>query len=136
MNTKINYQSIYEQLKTLQTHAYAPYSHYPVASIVKCENNYYRGVNVENGSYGLTICAERNAIFQAIAHGEKKIEAIYLITNDNNNTGTPCGACRQVISEFMPPEQDVVVFNQDGTYQVYTLKDLLPFSWSANISLK
>ncbi|MCV3728356.1 cytidine deaminase [Ureaplasma miroungigenitalium] len=136
MNTKLNYQSIYEKLKALQAHAYAPYSHYPVASIVQCQNNYYPGVNVENGSYGLTVCAERNAIFQAIAYGEKQIESIYLITNDNNNTGTPCGACRQVISEFMNPKQNVVVFNQDGSYREFTLEDLLPFGWSANVSLK
>lgn len=81
---------------------YAPYSHFPVGAAVLMGNGeYFTGCNVENASYGLTICAERVAVFQAVAAGHRDIVAVVLYTPTPTPI-TPCGACRQVISEFNP----------------------------------
>ena len=80
--------------------AYCPYSHFPVGAAVEGDDGkIYFGCNVENTSYGLTICAERNAIFSAVANGCKKIRSLVLVATEGHNTG-PCGACRSVIDEF------------------------------------
>ena len=83
-------------------HAYAPYSNFHVgAAIQLSDGRVFTGCNVENASYGLTICAERNAIFQAVAGGSQQITAVVIYTPTANPTA-PCGACRQVINEFGP----------------------------------
>ena len=82
--------------------AYCPYSRFPVgAAVLTADGRIFSGCNVENASYGLTICAERNAIFQAVAGGSKEILAVMIYTSTPYPT-TPCGACRQVINEFGP----------------------------------
>ena len=88
------------QADLVQKKAYPPYSHYYVgAALLTKSGKIFTGCNVENASYGLTICAERAAIFKAISEGEKEIEAIVVVTKDG---GMPCGACRQVLNEFNP----------------------------------
>jgi cytidine deaminase len=82
--------------------AYCPYSHFPVgAAVLTAEGGIFSGCNVENASFGLTICAERNAIFQAVACGSQQITAVVIYT-PTASPGAPCGACRQVINEFGP----------------------------------
>ncbi len=82
--------------------AYCPYSHFPVGCAVMTESGEsFAGCNVENASYGLSICAERNAVFQAVASGHKRVTAVVVYTPTSHAT-TPCGACRQVINEFGP----------------------------------
>ena len=82
--------------------AYCPYSHFPVgAAVLTAEGGIFSGCNVENASFGLTICAERNAIFQAVACGSQQIKALVIYTPTSSPTA-PCGACRQVINEFGP----------------------------------
>jgi cytidine deaminase len=82
--------------------AYCPYSHFPVgAAVLTAEGGIFPGCNVENASFGLTICAERNAIFQAVACGSQQITAVVIYTPTASPTA-PCGACRQVINEFDP----------------------------------
>jgi cytidine deaminase len=82
--------------------AYCRYSHFPVgAAVLTAEGGIFSGCNVENASFGLTICAERNAIFQAVAGGSQQITAVVIYTPTANPTA-PCGACRQVINEFGP----------------------------------
>ena len=82
--------------------AYCPYSRFSVgAAVLTSEGRIYSGCNVENASYGLTICAERNAIFQAVACNSRKIVAVMIYTSTPSPTA-PCGACRQVINEFGP----------------------------------
>ncbi len=105
--------------------AYAPYSNYQVgAAVVAKSGKIYTGSNIENASFGLTVCAERNAIFKAVTEGEREFVALAVVTT---NAGSPCGACRQVAFEFMPP--DSPVFLADETLKdvrIFTLGELLP----------
>ncbi|MHB8618333.1 MAG: cytidine deaminase [Chloroflexota bacterium] len=107
--------------------AYAPYSHYQVgAAVMTAGGLIVAGCNVENASYGLTVCAERNAIFTAIASGHRIIEALAVVT-DADEPGMPCGACRQVIQEFAAsPEILIVVGNLHDRRLRLTLAGLFP----------
>ena len=103
--------------------AYVPYSHFAVGAALQAEDGtIYTGCNVENASYGLTICAERNALFQAVAQGKRAFSAIAIVTE---NGVTPCGACRQVLAEFSP-HMMIVVADPDGRRGLYNLDELLP----------
>jgi cytidine deaminase len=104
--------------------AYAPYSKYPVgAALLTDSGELFTGCNVENASYGLTICAERNAVFAAVAAGHHRFEKIALSLADG---GTPCGACRQVLNEFSP-ELLILLGDENGNLQgSRTLRELLP----------
>lgn len=107
--------------------AYAPYSSYPVgaAAIFEGSRRIYVGTNVENASYGLTICAERNAIFQAVADGRRRLRAIAIVAGEGR-PAAPCGACRQVIYEFGPDAEVVLASARRGAMRLYRAKDLLP----------
>ena len=108
--------------------AYVPYSHYPVGAAARfASGQIYAGCNVENASYGLTVCAERNAIFQAVAKGERRLEAI-AIAVPTEAFPSPCGACRQVMREFAEDCQ-VVLVNGKGEVRLTSLKELLPNSF-------
>jgi cytidine deaminase len=105
-NQKIISKALFARLRTAATQtarrAYCPYSRFPVgAAVLTTDGRMFSGCNVENASYGLTICAERNAIFQAVAGGSKQIVAVMVYT-PTANPSAPCGACRQVINEFGP----------------------------------
>ena len=107
--------------------AYAPYSHYKVgAALLGKSGTVYTGCNVENASYGHTVCAERTAVLKAVSEGETEFEAIAVVTR---NGGSPCGACRQVLSEFSP-ELIIYIADKDGEYRTTTLKQLLPDSFT------
>ncbi len=106
--------------------AYAPYSKYKVGAAVRTKRNkIYSAANVENASYGLTVCAERCAVWSAVAAGEiKDYEAIAIVI-DEERLPTPCGACRQVLAEFAPDVR-VVLATTAGKRKVTTLSALLP----------
>ncbi len=112
--------------------SYAPYSKFKVACILIASNGKdqkeFYGVNVENSSYGLTICAERVAIFKAISEGYKNFLKIYLVAVDQNNNEVidimPCGACRQVMIEF---SSEIKIITRKGEFDI---KSLLPFAFS------
>lgn len=112
--------------------SYSPYSKYPVGAAVLAESGkIYTGCNIENSSYGLTNCAERTAIFKAVSDGEKKILAIAIAAKSS----TPCGACRQVMSEFSNASMPIILVNMDeenGTNEIIetTLGALLPLSFN------
>jgi cytidine deaminase len=111
-------------------HAYAPYSGFRVGAALLLESGeIVTAPNVENASYGLSICAERSAVARAVAqHGPKlRIHAV-AVTNLNNAPSSPCGACRQVLSEFMPPN-GLILFPFDGSPHTHTLAELFPFSF-------
>ncbi len=107
--------------------AYAPYSHYKVgAALLGKSGKVYTGCNVENASYGHTVCAERTAVLKAVSEGETEFEAIAVVTT---NGGSPCGACRQVLSEFAP-RLTVYIADKNSAYRTTTLKKLLPDSFT------
>lgn len=107
-------------------HAYAPYSGFRVgAAVLTSDGEICAGANVENASYGLTVCAERNAIFQAVAQGAAKIDALVVYTPTPAAT-SPCGACRQVLHEFGPEALIVCCTDEADAERRYTLAELLP----------
>ena len=108
----MNLEELMEKAIQASANAYVPYSKFPVGACVLTENDkIYSGCNFENSSFGLTICAERNAIGSAIADGERKIRAI-AVYSPKMDKCTPCGACRQVISEFADENTDVIFENR------------------------
>jgi cytidine deaminase len=112
-------------------HAYAPYSKYHVGACVLAEDDtMFTGCNVENASYGLTICAERAAIFALISAGKKQIKAIAIV-GSGAELGTPCGACRQVIREFAAPDAPIYLCDSRTKKVVETtnIDKLLPLSF-------
>lgn len=105
--------------------AYAPYSRFAVgAAVLSDDGRIHAGANVENASFGLSICAERNAIFRAVADGARRIDALLVYTPTAGPT-PPCGACRQVLAEF-GTDALVVCCSDDGGDRRYRLADLLP----------
>lgn len=114
----------------LLKNSYSPYSNFKVASsVITKDNQFFGGVNVENSSYGLTMCAERNAIFNAISNGIKKENIDYLIlVSESKKKIFPCGACLQVLSEFLGEDTDVII-QENNNISIYKLKSLIPFSF-------
>src|SRR5579859_3799116 len=105
--------------------AYAPYSGYKVgAAVVDEENRVFFGANVENASYGLSLCAERAAIACAVTNGSKRLKAIVIVTEDDPPAG-PCGACRQWLAEFADDDLEVIAANTQRHFRRYSLGGLL-----------
>ena len=103
--------------------AYAPYSGYAVGAAARAKSGrIYTGCNVENVSFGLTVCAERIAILKGISEGEREFESLAVVTS---NGGPPCGACRQVIYEFTSPEASIVIADTTGHRKVFAIGELL-----------
>lgn len=124
MDDNIDRDALVQEAIGVRERAYAPYSHYPVgAAVLARSGRVYSGCNVENASYGLTICAERASIFRAISEGEKEFVALAVVTS---NAGTPCGACRQVFFEFAPKDAIVIIADTSGrVLHTYTIGELL-----------
>ncbi len=112
------------------TKAYAPYSNFHVgAAALTNDNKIVRGCNVENASYGLTICAERNCIAQGVIENEDNARVTYralVIYTAQEKLTPPCGACRQVISEFFPQNAEVMAVNHLNEQKKWTVEQLLP----------
>jgi cytidine deaminase len=110
--------------------AHAPYSGFKVgAAVLGGNGKVYTGCNVENASYGLSICAERTAVFSAISAGEKEITAV-AISNSSGKPAFPCGACRQVMAEFAPKTGSMIIYLvSDQGVEEYPLADLLPHAF-------
>ena len=114
--------------KEAKAFSYAPYSHFHVgAAVLTQDNEVFSGCNVENASYGLTICAERTALFNAISKGHHKIKAV-AINCDSTAICSPCGACRQVLYEFA--KDALIVMGSERKYKVASLSKLLPLGFS------
>jgi cytidine deaminase len=121
-----------EAAQKVKENAYAPYSHFHVgAALITDTGKIYSGCNVENTSYGLTICAERNAIFRMIADGERRIAEI-LVIGDTEEFLPPCGACRQVMTEFSTNDTIVYLCNKHGQWEKTTMAELMPYTFSLN----
>ncbi len=109
-----------------RNHAHAPYSHFQVGAAVEtAQGKIYSGCNVENATYGLTVCAERVAIWKAISEGETEFRRLAIVA-DTGELTPPCGACRQVIWEFCS-DVEIILTNPAGKRASYRMKDLLPY---------
>ncbi|MCS6914146.1 MAG: cytidine deaminase [Myxococcales bacterium] len=109
--------------------AYAPYSRFLVGAAVRTrDGRMFAAGNVENASYGLTLCAERGAILQAVSAGIREIVALAVATATSPPTA-PCGACRQVLAEFAADDCPVLLVNLEGEKRLITLGDLLPYAF-------
>ena len=122
-------RALFEPTLTVRERAYAPYSHFPVgASVMGASGKIYSACNVENASYGLSVCAEINAITQMVANGEREIKALMVI-GSGKGLCTPCGICRQTIREFAQVSLPIYLCDVNGDCQIKTLEELLPFSF-------
>lgn len=121
-------QALYEKACEVMKNAYAPYSRFQVGAALQCESGeIYTGVNVENASFGATICAERTAACTAIAHGEKRFVKIAIA--GSGAVAWPCGICRQMLSEFAAQDMVVLAGHAGAPYRPKTLSELLPNSF-------
>lgn len=110
-------------------HSYAPYSRFPVAAaLLDDDGEVHLGVNVENASLGLSICAERTAVFRAVADGRRSFHAMAIVTPTAAPTA-PCGACRQVLQEFGGPDLVVWLAGREGGVAEHRLAELLPHAF-------
>lgn len=123
MNDEIR-QKLVQQAIGARKWAYVPYSHYAVgAALLTASGRVYDGVNIENAAYPVTVCAERVAIFKAVSEGERQFEAIAVVTS---NGGSPCGSCRQVLSEFGLDTLVIIADETGVVHQELTVGQLLP----------
>lgn len=127
-------EKLIEQAKQAMEHAYAPYSGYQVGAALLCaDGTVYGGCNIENAAYSPTNCAERTALFKAVYDGHRDFTAIAICGGkDGVITGAfpPCGVCRQVLGEFCGDDFIVYVAGAEGSYETFTLGQLLPHRFS------
>ena len=114
--------------------SYSPYSNFKVGAALLCKDGkIFLGANVENSSYPLCMCAERNALYNAMMNGYKKSDFLSLaIAADTDEPCSPCGACRQVISELFPREGEIILSNLKGDIKSSNIEELLPFAFSGD----
>ena len=116
-----------------QKAAYAPYSHFNVGAALYCgDGKVYLGANIENSSFSLCCCAERNAVFRAVNDGERDFKAIAIVGGKNHKIEKycpPCGACRQVLTEFCKENFDIILTNGQKI-KTFKLKDIMPLGFS------
>lgn len=126
-------ETLFKLAKEAMATSYAPYSNYNVGAALLCKNgNIYKGCNVENASYSLTNCAERTALFSAVANGENVFEALCIVGGKNGvitDYAMPCGACRQVLSEFCNADFKIYVGKNENDIKEFSLDELIPFSF-------
>lgn len=125
---------MYEKLLDLLNNSYSPYSKFRVAAIVVMKDGKeFSGVNVENASYGASICAERSAIVSAISNGYKRDDfySLHVMCGDSNTISTCCFACRQVISEFFSKDAEIECYDKNGNLKKFLVKDLCPFPFDS-----
>lgn len=122
-----------EKLLELGKKSYSPYSHFRVAAIVvMIDGKEFKGVNVENASYGATVCAERSAILSAITEGYKKgdFKELHIMCLDSKSISTPCFMCRQVISELFDKDATITCYNNNGETKEYKVNELCPYPFN------
>ncbi len=125
-------EELVAKAKEARSLSYSPYSHFAVgAAVLTKDGKVFVGANVENSSYPLCMCAERNALYNAYMHGCKKEDLVALaLSADTDGPCSPCGACRQVISELFPAEAPIYMSNLKGALQETNALELLPFAFS------
>ena len=128
----MNKEELVLKAKEARELSYSPYSHFAVgAAVLTKDGRVFVGANIENSSYPLCMCAERNALYHAYMNGYKKEDLLALaLCADTDGPCSPCGACRQVISELLPVDAPIYMANLKGALQETTIKELLPFAFS------
>lgn len=122
-------EELVAEARAALAHAHAPYSRFPVgAALLAGSGRVYRGVNVENASLGLSVCAERTAVFCAVAAGERRFLALAVATDTERPT-PPCGACRQILREFAS-DLPIHLAGRAGPHETHTLRELLPIAFA------
>lgn len=122
----MDWAPLLEAARAARERAYAPYSRFPVGAALLAEDGtIWSGVNVENRSYGLTVCAERNAVAAAVAAGRRRFRAV-LVLADADPPAPPCGACRETLTEFCAPELPIRLVNLAGETRDFRLGELFP----------
>ncbi len=122
----ISVDELIDLAKSARHWAHAPYSNFSVgAALLSSDGRVFTGCNVENSTYGLSMCAERVAIFKAISEGATEIAKVVVVT-DHENIAPPCGCCRQMIWEFASDKTEVVLANLSGDVRTYRIIELLP----------
>ena len=133
----LNFDELFVEARKAADMAYAPYSNFRVgAALLSEDGTLITGCNIENRSFGLTVCAERTAVFKAISSGLRSFKAIAISTPDSEVPVGPCGACRQVLSEFMPPSSPVIFGGSGEDRVTTTLGILYPFDSLHDLSPK
>lgn len=123
-------EQLIQEAESAKKKAYSPYSKFSVgAALLTKDGTVYRGCNIENAAYSVTICAERVAIFKALSEGVDQFSAL-AVTADTDRPVSPCGVCRQVIAEHCPKDMKVIMSNSNGDIQECTVLQLLPFAFS------
>jgi cytidine deaminase len=123
--------ALVEAALAARKNAHAPFSHFPVGAAVEdADGRIYTGCNVENATYGLTICAERVAVFKAISEGARKFTRV-AVAADTETLTPPCGACRQILWEFCG-DVELTLVNPRGKTETFRLKDLFPRPFDAS----
>ena len=123
--TDMTHDKLISIAKEALKNAYAPFSKFQVgAALLTKSGEVYTGVNVENSSYGATICAERTAFVKAISEGEREFSAIAIVSSDGS--AWPCGICRQFMQEFCDADFEIVSLDSEGNIKAYTMAEMLP----------
>lgn len=123
-------ENLIEEAKKAREKAYVPYSHFPVgAALLTSDGKIYHGCNIENAAYSMCNCAERTALFKAYSEGDRQFSLLAVVA-DTDRPVSPCGACRQVISELCPGDMKVILTNLKGDIQEITVTELLPGAFS------
>lgn len=126
----MNLEQLIAESKIAMDKAYVPYSKFKVgAALLTAEGKVYHGCNIENAAYSMTNCAERTALFKAFSEGERNFTQLVVVA-DTERPVSPCGACRQVITELCPKDMKVVLTNLKGDIKEITLEELLPGAFS------
>ena len=126
---EIDYKLLMDTAKEAAKKSYSPFSKFAVgAGVLTSSGKVYGGCNIENSSFGMTICAERCAIFKAVSDGEKEILAV-AIYSPNEDDCYPCGACRQVVDEFQGEKEVEIITEEKGELNIKKMSDFLPFGF-------
>jgi cytidine deaminase len=127
----VNIENLIREANEAREFAYVPYSNFKVgAALLTKDGKVYKGCNVENAAYSMTNCAERTAFFKAVSEGDREFAAIVVVA-DTEGPISPCGACRQVISEFCSKDMKVILTNLKGDIKEIAVAELLPGAFSA-----
>ena len=129
----MNREDLIKEAVKARENSYSPYSNFKVGAALLCKDGtVFHGANIENSSYGLCMCAERNAIYNAMNHGYKRDDFVSLVVlADTEGPCSPCGACRQVMHELLPVSADIILANIKGEFKVTNTNELLPFAFGS-----